>query len=424
MEAFRFIHAADVHIDSPLVGLPMHDGATALRLRSASRDAFVNLVGRALSEHVDFLVIAGDLYDGDWRDFRTGLFFVNQMGRLAQAGIPVFLLYGNHDAASQITQSLHLPVNVHVFPPSTAKTFTIDTLGVALHGQSFRAREVTDDLVPNYPEPVPGYFNIGVLHTALTGEPGHANYAPCSVEELTAKGYDYWALGHVHAGRVVSEHPYIVFPGNLQGRHIRETGPKGARLVTVRDGRVVGFDPLHCDVVRWSRVAVPVGDCERLPEVYDRIQAVLEATVAREADKRLLACRIELTGVTPLHSELQASRAQLNAEAKAAAVGLGADVAWIECLVIATQAPLGTTPASSSPVKRDVLQYMFAEADRDAGLVEKLRQDIGELCRRLPKEVRDTVEAGALRSAIDDDYAQVITEVQPYLDARLAKPEG
>ena len=227
MIPFRFLHAADIHLDSPLIGLSDIEGRVAERIRTAPRAAFELLVEQAIEEEVNFLVIAGDLYDGTWRDYKTGLFFAEQMGRLNQARIPVFLLHGNHDAQSQITRPLVLPDNVNVFGIRKAETFQIEELSVALHGQSFRQAATTDNLVLGYPSPIDGAFNIGVLHTALGGMGEHANYAPCSLAELVAKGYDYWALGHVHQGQVLHEQPHVVFPGNLQGRHVRETGPKG-----------------------------------------------------------------------------------------------------------------------------------------------------------------------------------------------------
>jgi len=319
--SFRFIHTADVHIDSPLIGLTRHEGAAVERIRSATREAFDNLIGEAITEQVAFVVIAGDLYDGDWRDFHTGLFFSLQMGRLVKVGIQAFVLYGNHDAESQITRHLNPPDNVKAFSARKPDSFVLDEFQVVLHGQSFRQRDVTDNLVLSYPEPVPGMFNIGVLHTALGGMAGHANYAPCSLDDLKAKGYDYWALGHVHNGQVLHERPHVVFPGNLQGRHIRETGPKGAHLVTVEDGEITDFTTLHCDVVRWSRLSVPVGDCNRPAEVSDRIRQSIEQAVAAEADGRLLACRIELTGTSEIHGELLASSENLMAEAQAAALG-------------------------------------------------------------------------------------------------------
>src|SRR5262245_25317729 len=163
LRPFRFIHTGDIHLDSPLKGLSGQQGAAAERIRTATRAALENLVAQAIEEQVAFVIIAGDLYDGEWRDYQTGLFFVKQMGRLAQANIPVFLLYGNHDAENQITRRLTLPANVHVFSARKPETFRLPQLHVALHGQSFRQRDITDNLVPAYPSPLAGCFNIGVL---------------------------------------------------------------------------------------------------------------------------------------------------------------------------------------------------------------------------------------------------------------------
>src|SRR3954451_11192985 len=175
----KFIHAADIHLDSPLIGLQRYDGAPVEALRGATRRAFQALVDLALAEPVDFLLIAGDLYDGDWRDFNTGLFFVQQATRLTRAGIPIFLIHGNHDAESRISRRLTLPETGKMFSAARPETARRPELGVAIHGQSFRPPDVTDTLARDYPAPIPGWFNIGLLHTAATGREGHAPYAPC-----------------------------------------------------------------------------------------------------------------------------------------------------------------------------------------------------------------------------------------------------
>nr|MBL0732180.1 DNA repair exonuclease [Desulfobacterales bacterium] len=253
---FKFIHAADIHLDSPLHKLDYYEGAPADEIRQATRRAFDNLVQTAITENVDFILIAGDLYDGDWKDYNTGLYLVSQTGKLRDAGISVYIAYGNHDAASKITKTLRLPENVHLFPSDKPSTYLIDNLNVAVHGQSFAAPAVKKDLSLLYPPPLPGYFNIGVLHTCASGREGHASYSPCTPEGLRQKGYDYWALGHVHQQEILCDDPPILFSGNIQGRHIREIGPKGCMLITVDEsGRSkLEFKPL--DVIRWAILKV------------------------------------------------------------------------------------------------------------------------------------------------------------------------
>jgi exonuclease SbcD len=417
LQSFRFIHTGDIHLDSPLKGLSGQQGAAAERIRTATRTAFENLITQVIEDEVDFVVIAGDLYDGDWRDYQTGLFFVKQMGRLSQANIPVFLLHGNHDAESQITRKLTLPANVSVFPARKAETFRLPHLNVALHGQSFRQRDITDNLVPAYPPPVAGCFNIGVLHTGLDGMPGHANYAPCAIEDLINKGYDYWALAHVHQAAVLHERPHVVFCGNLQGRHVRESGAKGASLVTVEDGQVVEIAPLHVDCVRWILLPVPVEQCVAVADAIGHIGQAIEEAVERDAQGRLLACRIELTGATGLHGELLASADHLLAEARAAALGLGDEVAWIERLIVATTNP--ETAASRKDALGD-LQRIIESAGSDAELQTRLSTELGDLVRKLPHDIRTNSDDAVLKAAIDGNIANLIAHGGAYLSARLA----
>lgn len=420
MTSFRFVHAADVHLDSPLRGLTGQEGAAADRIRTATRQAFENLVTQTIREEAAFVVVAGDLYDGDWRDYHTGLFFVRQMGRLATANIPAFLLYGNHDAESQITRRLVLPENVKTFSARKPETFELKELGVALHGQSFRQRDVTDNLVLAYPEPTAGAFNIGVLHTGLGGMGGHANYAPCTLDDLVTKGYDYWALGHVHQANVLHERPHVVFPGNLQGRHIRETGPKGAYLVTVEDGELTELLPLPVDVVRWSLLSVDVETCTQTVDVVDRVRTAVEDAVTRDSDGRLLACRIELTGQTEVHDGLLVSTDHLLAEARAAALALGEEAAWVERVVIATTPKIDPATLRAREDALGELQRMLKDATADASLLEQLGADLGELVRKMPHEIRADAEDAVLKAAVTGDYSGLIGKVAGYLAARLA----
>ncbi len=424
MTDFRFLHAADIHLDSPLKGLSGHDGGAAERIRTATREAFDQLIGLAIEERVAFLIIAGDLYDGDWRDYRTGLFFTAQMGRLNEAAIPVYLLYGNHDAESQITRRLTLPGNVHIFANRKPETFAIEALGVALHGQGFRERDVTENLVLGYPDPIAGAFNIGVLHTGLGGMGGHENYAPCTLADLVNKGYDYWALGHVHQGQILGQRPHVVFPGNLQGRHIREAGAKGACLVSVHDGEVAEVDTPRLDVVRWALLAVDLEGVGALGEVVDRIRDALEDAVSDSSDGRLLACRVELRGRSDIHERLVASEEDLLAEARSLALGLGEDVAWIEKLVLRTEPGIDPEARAEREDAIGELQRALRDAAADPDLLSRLQSDVGEMVRHLPHEVRAETDDAILAAAIEGDYGELITKVMPYLSARLVAEEG
>ena len=214
---FKFIVAADVHLDSPLTGLSRYEGAPVDILRGATREALENLVALAIEEKVAFVLFSGDLYDGEWKDYNTGLFLVRQLSRLREAGIKGFILYGNHDAESRITRSLRLPDNVSVFSTKKPETFLLEELGVAIHGRGFARRDEMENLAERYPEARRDFFNIGMLHTALAGAEGHEPYAPCTLGTLQSKGYDVWALGHVHARKVFSEDPLILYPGEHPG---------------------------------------------------------------------------------------------------------------------------------------------------------------------------------------------------------------
>lgn len=424
----RFIHAADIHLDSPLVGLAAYDGAPVDRLRGATRRAFEALVDLAEDEEVDFVVIAGDLYDGDWRDFNTGLFFVQQVARLARRGIPLFLLHGNHDAESQITRRLTLPDTVKafvkVFPARRPETFELPDLGVVLHGQSFRQREVTDNLAAAYPAPRPGWFNIGVLHTALDGREGHAAYAPCDLAGLVGRGYDYWALGHVHGREVLNEHPHVVFPGNLQGRHIREAGAKGCSLVTVADGRVTACEHRAVDVLRWAAVDADLSGCDSDQEALRRVRAVLEAALA-DADGRLLACRVGLSGETPLHGRLLVERDQLLADIRALALDVGLDSLWIEKVRPRTRPVRDRSAVSGRPDALGALFGSLSELSGDDGARELVLAELGEILAKLPHEARDGAAGEEIAALADPGRLdELMSEAREIVCARLLERAG
>jgi DNA repair protein SbcD/Mre11 len=340
VHSYKILHAADLHIDSPLRGLEADSDAPVEKIRGATRAAFSNLVDFALDQNVALVLIAGDLYDGDWQDWRTGQFLVRELERLTRTGIRVVAISGNHDAESVLTKKLRWPEGARLLRTDRAETIAFPELGLAVHGRGFATRAVTENLVPGYPEPVEGMLNIGMLHTSATGRAGHENYAPCSVEQMRAREYQYWALGHVHEREILARDPWIVFPGNVQGRHINEPGAKGVTVITVEGRKIVG-EPAHhaLDVVRWKRIDCDLAGAADEEEALSRIRH--EIAVALEvADGRMLAARLRLTGATPAHAALArdagATREKIRGEALAAG---GADVLWLEQVEIATTAP-------------------------------------------------------------------------------------
>lgn len=381
MASFKFLHTADLHLGTPFRGLAVKDPAIADRFAAATRTAFSSLVARALEEKVDFVVIAGDIYDGEWKDNTIGLFFNREIAHLDRAGIPVFLLRGNHDAESVVTRSITLPVSVHEFGTRKPATFRLDALQVALHGQGFAERAATDNLALTYPAPVPGWFNIGVLHTSLTGRPPHAVYAPCSTDDLASRGYDYWALGHVHDFEIVSRDPAVVFPGNIQGRSIRETGPKGGVVVQVEDGQIAAIDRLLVDEARWESATIDVGELASVADVPARVQAAL-AHLVGEADGRLLALRLTLTGTTGLRREMIAGRARLADEVQAACHRLHEDI-WLEKLDLRLSQPV--TPSRPSTVDAGLdLDALLDAVLAAPEAAEEADRIVAEIAARLP----------------------------------------
>lgn len=420
----KFIHAADIHLDSPLVGLAAYDGAPLDRLRGATRRALEGMVDLALEEGVDFVVIGGDLYDGDWRDFNTGLFLASQMARLAARGVPVFLLHGNHDAESQITKRLPLPETVKVFSARRPESFELPHLRTVLHGQSFRHRETSENLAASYPRPRPGWFNIGVLHTALDGREGHAPYAPCDLAGLVNHGFDYWALGHVHRRELLHEYPHVLFPGNLQGRHVRETGAKGCTLVTVREGRVASCEHRCVDALRWALVEADLTGAADLPEMLVRVRAALDAALSG-AEGRPLACRVRLAGATALHGRLASRRDQVQAEVRALAFEAGVDALWIEKVVVATRDPGDRRALAERSDALGGLARSLRELSADAQFLEALGADLADLLARLPPEALEG-EAGEMLAALKagDGLAGLAAEAGDLLMSRLSGGEA
>ena len=382
---FKFIHASDVHLDSPLRGLSRYESAPVESIRDACRRAFENLVDLAIEEKVSFVLLAGDLYDGDWKDYSTGIFLSQQMGRLGQHNISVFAVAGNHDAANRMTKALDSPANMTFLSSRKAEKIRLDDLAVAIHGRSFGTQHVDENLATGFAVAEQGMFNIGLLHTSLDGREGHAVYAPCSAVDLRSKGYQYWALGHIHKQEFVSEDPWIVFPGCIQGRHIREAGAKGCVLVTVEDGAVSAVEKCLLDVLRWVKCSVDLTDAAEMREVLDRTRKSIE-NEGSSADGRPIAMRIHFEGATSISDELAAYPEQFEQQIKALGAEIAGDDLWIERVENAAVGKLDLeSTLSDDSAFGKLLKDILATPD-NPDEISGLKNVIADLRQKIPSE--------------------------------------
>jgi DNA repair protein SbcD/Mre11 len=415
--AISFLHAADIHLDSPLKGLERYENAPLERIRGATRRAFTRLIDLAIETRVDFVLLAGDLYDGDWRDYNTGLFLVGQLGRLRDHKIPVILIAGNHDADNKMTRVLRLPDNVRLLAHDRPETVRLDDLDVAIHGQSFAKAAVTENLAVNYPAPLTGCINIGLLHTGMGGENGHERYAPCTLEELRLRGYHYWALGHVHTRQVLCEDPPVIFVGNVQGRHIRETGPKGCLISTINSDRSISHVFHRLDKVRWERERVDVSLLESESDVLGHTAELFDGLLAAEPDPEcLVAVRLSLSGATALNGRLRTDPERLVAEVRALATERGGDRLWLEKVEIQTK-PLRTATIPDGPFEE--LVEVLDQLRGDPSSMTAVIKELAELKLKLPPELIHDPDSPRLD---DPEWLRtLLAQVQPLLLDLLLK---
>lgn len=389
---FRFIHTADLHLDSPLTSLALRNADLGDLVRGATRKALERIVDLAMTEAVDAVIIAGDLYDGSQTSMATALFLMGQMRRLEAAGIRVFIIRGNHDAQSQITRELTFPPNVHVFD-GRGKPVRAGVLSngreIHVHGVSFANPHAPASLLPTYRVPVPDAVNIGLMHTSLAGASRHDPYAPVGIADLAAHGFDYWALGHIHQRRVHLERPWIVMPGNPQGRDINEGGPKGVTLATVAEDGTIACEERTVAVAVFERLPLDLSGIDDWRTVLDRAESVLSAARAAAGGAHLVA-RLVVTGATPLAWRLRRDEDLLLAELQNLAASLGE--CWIEAVELAVSAPAAAAGADAGPVT-ELARLMREDVVENHAYREELREALGDLLRQLPREARSLLAA-------------------------------
>ncbi len=411
----KFIHAADIHLDSPLRGLENYEGAPVEEIRGATRKALVNLIDLALEEKVSFVIISGDMYDGDWKDYNTGLFLLRQLSKLTSNGMNVFIVKGNHDAESKITKDLKLPQGIKIFSSKQPETVSLESKGVAIHGQSFATPAVKEDLASNYPPAVKGMFNIGVLHTSVNGREGHENYAPCSIDTLKSKNYNYWALGHIHKKEILSENPWIVFPGNIQGRHIKETGFKGCMIVSIEEDSNVSVEFRNLYSLVWSFCNTDVTGTVEPYEVVEKVRKSVEKEFLKN-DGQFTAARVLVKGACKAHNFLLSDPEKWKNEIRLAVADSCNNSVWLEKILIKTtiEADIEQIKKRNDPVG-DLLRYIDSLGSQgNQEIHDMLSNVVSDLNEKLPYELKS-----------DDNFrnsekiSEIIGEVRQILLSRL-----
>lgn len=293
MKKVTFIHAADLHLDSPMVGLKHLPESIFRNLQESTFEALTKIVDTALIHHVDFVIIAGDIFDGEDRSIRAQIRFRNEMERLAERNIAVFAVHGNHDHLEGNWTHLPMPENVHIFPYDVEVINYSQNGGatVNLYGFSYPKRHVYERMINHFVKQDGADFHIGILHGHFEGNSEHGKYAPFTLSELLAKGFDYWALGHIHKQSDLHKQPPVVYPGNIQGLHRKEIGIKGCYLVHLTESgceRVF----IETSAVVWEEQSIDASNRSSFHDIYLMCRKIIEE---RRKDNKgtILSLKIE-----------------------------------------------------------------------------------------------------------------------------------
>ena len=423
MARIRFLHAADVHLDSPLCSLRSLDEATASQLHRASRQSLETIVQTAITQKVAAVVFAGDLFDGPVKDAGAGLWVESQLKRLVREKIAVVLIRGNHDAVSNAQRVIHWSDGIHELSSDAPQTIRLDEARLAIHGQSFGARAESTDLAAAYPPEVMGYFNIGLLHTSLSGSSQHDSYAPTSIGLLESKGYQYWALGHIHqrTEQSLSGKCWIGYSGNTQGRHVRECGAKGCYIVHIEDNHIEKLEFIPTDSLRWQLLSINLQNAQRLSDIEDLVEDSLCPTMdVNRSEGVALAVRLHLEGSTALHAELtQPATLDRLSDALALRVHEFGDV-WLESIKVRTH-PAKVMTSADLDVPLKYLSLVTDEVREDAKLQKELWKELDELLKKARVELSEVDWPLLSDRDSDTELLNMLSQAEDLLVSRLVR---
>jgi DNA repair exonuclease SbcCD nuclease subunit len=299
----KFLHCADLHLDSPFKGLSDLPEELFKRLFESTFLSFNRLIDTAIAEKVDFVIIAGDLYDSGQRSLKAQTFLKNCFHRLQSHQIPVYICHGNHDPLDGQWVSLDWPDNVIFFSGHEIETHFYEKEGkrvACIHGFSYETAAITDNRTTLYPEKRDELYHIGVLHGQADGYSGHSRYAPFLLSELLKKGYDYWALGHIHKKIELNDDPPVRYSGNIQGRHSGETGEKGGYIVTL-DGSEAFSRFVATSDIDWHEEWVEMQEFESFQELLNQCEKIKKRF---ETAHKGVFLTLRLTGASALYDDL------------------------------------------------------------------------------------------------------------------------
>lgn len=408
---FAFIHAADLHLDSPFRGFEqVADVAAPVRenvlgqLRNCTFGALANIVEACFENQVDFLVLAGDIFDLADRSLRAQLRFREAMEKLAERGIRVFVAWGNHDHDEGFRVQLTWPENVHFFSPGEVEACPVVRRGreiARVHGISYPRREVTENYARLFQRHPDAPFSVAVLHCNVGGIPEHENYAPCQLDDLRKSRFDYWALGHVHGRRVFQDaDPAIVYPGSPQGRNPREGTERGCYLVRVAENGLVTLEFLPVDTVRWVELPVSIAGMNSEDDLLSCLETRLQE-IREEHPGRSVVVRIGLEGRGPLHRRLQnkGTAGDLLGELRARFAPAQGNFLWPEAIRCRTGISVDREAVRRSRTLLGDLLLLSQEALADVELRNRLRQSLSPLEERA---VRRLLPPG------DEEFAELL----------------